>query len=214
MSSFVAVNLDMVRRQNKAHPWSRRVDLKQTQPESLYFCCDMGTHSTQMLTFLKTHGCSTGVVARWVFSGGPQRLALYRGTKHREKSMGMFDYVRCETALPDARAFESDEFQTKSLYRAMDRFTVTAGGRLVHHKTRETVAEYKQDAGGNPSLRWEIVPLGDVDIEFHGDLHFGDVDADGQSADYVARFTNGQLDWIKPASDLPDIQRSWSGAGD
>ena len=50
--------------------------------------------------------------------------------------MGMFDYLRCEAPLPvppevtadEARGFE---YQTKDLVNALDRFTITADGKLI-----------------------------------------------------------------------------------
>ena len=46
------------------------------------------------------------------------------------------------------------------------------------------------------------------DTEFHGDLVFyGRVTSDGELTKYVARFTEGQLAWIRTLSTLPENLR-------
>ena len=46
--------------------------------------------------------------------------------------MGLFDTIRCDYPLPDPR-LQDVEFQTKSLDCAMQRYTITADGRLLRH---------------------------------------------------------------------------------
>jgi hypothetical protein len=41
--------------------------------------------------------------------------------------------IFCECDLPDDLRPEERHFQTKCLYRVMDRFTITKKGRLINH---------------------------------------------------------------------------------
>ena len=129
--------------------------------------------------------------------------------------MGMSDDLKCDVALPDGRMPPGSSFQTKSLYCMMGRFTITAQGRLIHHQCR------LEDAGKHevrpglffPQLRQ--VPVADVDMEYHGDIKLsGDVQHDGTYADYVARFTNGTLEWIRPYEALSEAHKTWFYAKD
>ncbi len=107
--------------------------------------------------------------------------------------MGMYDDVFCECDLPDELRPEERHFQTKSLYRIMDRFTITKNGRLIHHSAR-----YLQDAnppGGH--LRMIPVEKKDIDMYFHGDILLSG-ERDAELLEYVVRFTHGQLEWIRP----------------
>jgi hypothetical protein len=46
--------------------------------------------------------------------------------------MGLFDTVRCEYPLPDAR-LQAEEFQAKDRECGLETYTITAEGRLVRH---------------------------------------------------------------------------------
>ncbi len=98
--------------------------------------------------------------------------------------MGMFDTIRCEYPLPDCK-FQERSFQTKSLERLLDEYTITKRGRLILHMHRHYQTKTK-----------------DVDFEFHGDLRFYTSDGSRENGDfewveYKVRFTEGQLQWIK-----------------
>ena len=47
--------------------------------------------------------------------------------------MGMFDELRCEYELPD-KEVQDEVFQTKSLDRLMDDYTITREGKLILHR--------------------------------------------------------------------------------
>jgi hypothetical protein len=47
--------------------------------------------------------------------------------------MGMYDDVVWEAELPEGHPVASRSFQTKSLFRSLDRFTITKEGRLILH---------------------------------------------------------------------------------
>jgi hypothetical protein len=104
--------------------------------------------------------------------------------------MGLFDTVRCEYPLPDAR-HQDLEFQTKDLDCLLGHYTITTDRRLLLH------AE-----GGKRGL--------DRDIEWplHGDLRFyTSIKDSGESVwvEYVARFTHGRVEWIRPKEEVPPL---------
>ena len=86
--------------------------------------------------------------------------------------MGMFDTIHCEYPLPDA--CKATEFQTKSLDCTLDTFHLTASGRLL-------------DASG-------------ADTGLHGVLRMYTGDRTGGWWEYEAKFTDGQLAHLVPAS--------------
>lgn len=127
--------------------------------------------------------------------------------------MGMFDYVKCECPLPEGvpEWVKPDiEFQTKDTpAQYMEIYVITAEGRLIHQSVKyETVPENERPYWGKPEWKSDFmkaagcvrsVPTGDVDTQFHGDLSFGcsSNSAPYKFCDFVARFTNGQLEYIK-----------------
>jgi hypothetical protein len=86
--------------------------------------------------------------------------------------MGLFDTIRCEHPLPDACT--ASEFQTKSLGCGLDTYRLMASGRLL-------------DAQG-------------ADTGMHGVLRMVTSDRAGCWWEYEAKFTNGQLVHLVPAS--------------
>jgi hypothetical protein len=54
--------------------------------------------------------------------------------------------------------------------------------------------------------------LEDLDTEFHGDFEFYD-SIDGKMYEYVARFTHGKLEWIRPAEECTPMQRQMMERG-
>lgn len=109
--------------------------------------------------------------------------------------MGFFDELRCEVEMPGLGVPEGVVFQTKNVFRTSARLTITRDGRLVNHR-------YQYVETGN-----RRVPRGDRDLEYHGDLLLHGRLADGRSVEYVARFTDGQLAWIRPASERSELHR-------
>lgn len=141
--------------------------------------------------------------------------------------MGMFDTIECEHPLPDGTSPDGIQFQTKDLDCTMDRYTITAQGFLMHHKTRwEPVPEHKRPNWGTP--RWDtplgkmqgsmkVIPMGDEVLDFTGDLNFYDSNMSrggpeglstpdngiARDLDYVATFKNGRLLEIKGGESEP-----------
>lgn len=106
--------------------------------------------------------------------------------------MGMFDEVVCKYPIPNTR-YQAAVFQTKDLDCTLAHYTITESGRLV-------IAEQSFVDDENAPLGFRIVDTGDVhDLQFHGDLYFYHyVSHTGEFLEYIARFTNGAVDWIKP----------------
>jgi len=108
--------------------------------------------------------------------------------------MGIFDTVRCEYPLPDPRD-QDLEFQTKDLDPALLHYTITRDGRLVRHANR----------GG-----WGSRLDRDIEWPLHGDLRFytHEKSRDPNWIEYVARFTHGRVEWIRPFEEVkqdPDL---------
>ena len=139
--------------------------------------------------------------------------------------MSMFDNIQCEYPLPDTGypVSPGHTFQTKSLGRALDEYTITADGRLILNKVRwESVPDEERPYYGTPE--WEnvwaklagslrTVPVGDEEVLYHGDVYFYDVfsSRDGSEEawiEYKARFTEGGLSRIEVAKvhDRPPIK--------
>jgi hypothetical protein len=109
--------------------------------------------------------------------------------------MGMSDIVVFEMELPDFPP-PGRRFQTKAFDRCEDFYTVTKAGRLCL-----TGNEFGAEplAGSNET--------GDVDIDFHGDIRLiSEDEVPEESGEYMARFTHGTLEWVRPMADLPLAQ--------
>lgn len=122
--------------------------------------------------------------------------------------MGMFDYVRCDAALPDDEARAVREWQTKEFDApSMDTFHITAEGRLmeeVYHT--EDRGDKSAPDGSLERVRgiWTKIHEGWRDMNYHGTLEFHGIagweagdgqwdDARHKSVRCVATFVNGQL---------------------
>jgi len=93
--------------------------------------------------------------------------------------MGMFDRIKCDFEIAE-KEIQNNEFQTKDLACNLDDLLITKEGRLLL-----------------------ISADGNTDLEFHGDFNFytnigkHPKDKDWQWYSLKARFTEGQLQWIK-----------------
>jgi len=117
--------------------------------------------------------------------------------------MGMFDAIVFEGDLPDGMQPSDGGFETRSLFRVMETFTITKEGRLIHH-VRRYVKDVLYPGGFNE--RAPLVTL-DIDLEFHGDIVVTGFRGNSY-ADYVLRFTHGLLEWAKPLRDLSEEQQN------
>lgn len=111
--------------------------------------------------------------------------------------MGLFDDLKCEYPLPDSN-MQDHAFQTKSLDNRLDQYRITKDGRLM-------VAEYRLDPIPESERKHFLdcthrVELGERDTQYHGDIvfyAFEDRYDNSDMIEYQARFTDGQLQWIK-----------------
>jgi len=107
--------------------------------------------------------------------------------------MGLIDEIWFEDPLPGITS-NCRRFQTKSLHRCLDRYIVTGKGRLRLVKSRflkrgEACTEAQENSDG-------------TDTEFHGDICLISSD-EGAIEEYIARFDDGTLEWVRPLSEVP-----------
>lgn len=108
--------------------------------------------------------------------------------------MGMFDELRCEYELPD-KEVQDELFQTKSLDRLMDEYTITREGKLILHR-----------AWGDKDA-----PVSHLQIPYHGEIRFYTSLNDGgqyKRYEYKARFTSDALESITPLEEVSEELRS------
>ena len=128
-------------------------------------------------------------------------------------TMDKFDEIYCRYPLPEnpPEWVRKAYFQTKSLKNLLETYTITVTGRLIHHCKEDKWREDEErlpDGPIRPGKEW------DEDSDYHGDLVFStsnitsddgnghyDLAADtGERPlrfEYKARFTDGQLQWIR-----------------
>jgi hypothetical protein len=115
----------------------------------------------------------------------------------------MYDDVYIEADLPPGHPDAERAFQTKSLLRCLDRFTITKEGRLMLHACR-----YEPPDGADGTLPLLTrTPTGDIDTEFHGDIRLTST-IENRFIEYAAPFTHGTLESIRPWSELSEIQQA------
>jgi hypothetical protein len=126
--------------------------------------------------------------------------------------MGMFD----EVAVPAALMPEGGEgeviLQTKEFDCSMDRHRITPEGRLILVDTHlDLVLEEERPYWGKSEWKdpfWQAcgslrrVKDGEHDSGFHGDVKM--IGGPVTCREYVARFTHGQLEYIKAVDDGGD----------
>jgi hypothetical protein len=106
--------------------------------------------------------------------------------------------------LPDGLVAPEIEFQTKSIWCSMDLFTITEAGRLIYHCRR-----YEADVPCHGYRDMRIVPVGDIDMEYHGDLLVHGTTSASMNLDYVVRFAHGTVEWIRALGEMSEIHRRW-----
>lgn len=94
----------------------------------------------------------------------------------------MFDHVKCRYPLPD-KEVQNVVFQTKNFECMLDTYFITEEGKLLMKGLKQR----------DPVL-----------VRFHGELKFytstgSHEDNSFKWYEYIARFTNGKLQWIKRA---------------
>jgi hypothetical protein len=101
--------------------------------------------------------------------------------------MGLYDEIRWDAALPECHPPDDRIFQTKSLHPCLDQFLVSPQGRLllVGNGFEDDDLERAENLQG-------------VEVDFHGDMLLLSVKS---SREYLARFTHGALEWIRPLAE-------------
>lgn len=120
--------------------------------------------------------------------------------------MGMFDYVETELPLPDGF---TGELQSKSFDCVLTTILIQADGRLlIKDREFESVPPNERPFPDHPrksfwgSLR--VTKERWRDLYFDGDFEFYGRDPTTEAwHSYVAKFVQGQLEYIKPADHHP-----------
>lgn len=95
--------------------------------------------------------------------------------------MSLFDFIHCQMPLPGFPEHESMDFQTKSLKRTMEHFTITEDGRLIcdeyHYGFNAEYQNPSQNPKNDPldslsNAMTQIIDTKDVLYPFTGVLHF------------------------------------------
>jgi hypothetical protein len=123
----------------------------------------------------------------------------------------MFDYVRSEVPLPDL--FEG-ELQSKDFDCAMTIILIRADGRLLIEDFEQEIVPQAErphpdaDPGSIMALCGSIRSINKrwLDLDYHGDFNFYGISGkhgqpDYRWHEYVARFSNGHLDYIRDMAD-------------
>ena len=127
--------------------------------------------------------------------------------------MGLFDYIRVRMLLPAEPPPPTIEwFQTKDtedisgqLY--MEKWTIEADGRLIHHRPTYSW-EPDQSKAEDDFMRFagalKTAKIDDITHPYHGDIRFyeGD-DKTREWWEYVARFTDGICQSIRCVEHTP-----------
>jgi hypothetical protein len=120
------------------------------------------------------------------------------------KTMGMFDYIKCEYPLPDIE-LQNEMFQTKDTPdQFLSLYTITKDGRLIYHSySEEEVPEDERELckGKPPEQRTDFdkfcgcirrVDTGTVDVNYNGNLRFYTFIGNAKNwYEYNAVFVNG-----------------------
>jgi|SRR5580704_1369511 hypothetical protein len=114
--------------------------------------------------------------------------------------MGLFDYVACDVDLPGSLAIAGREFQCRSLYRVLGRFTITLETRLIYHSVR-----YESAGHPDPLPRLIAIPERDIDLDFHGDILL--TPEEDELKKYVVRFTHGAMEWVRPYEEFSQAEQ-------
>lgn len=126
--------------------------------------------------------------------------------------MGMFDELSCKMPLPDDRVKPGSVYQTKSLECCLLNYTINEQGRLIFNHSKYEKGPDREIRPGFWLPTTKSIHLEDIDTEYHGDILFGATAKDGSYVEYVARFTHGAVEWIRPLEQLSDMHKSWLSA--
>lgn len=118
--------------------------------------------------------------------------------------MGFCDTVMLDKEYPQYGIARGTVFQSKSLYANEAHFTISADGKLIEHLGRYALDTERQHRLGHPAV-YRRFHAGNQIVEYHGDILLYGPSRGKESAELVARFTYGQLEWIRPIDEYPEI---------
>lgn len=127
--------------------------------------------------------------------------------------MGMFDDLICEYPLPDG-SVSDERFQTKDLVCDYGTYRITRDGRLVvegvkyepveegeveraHREQGLGYVQSQYSAGGDYR---RILVDGETEVDYSGDVEFY-----GAGGEYLVRFENGRVEWIKTMEEVAEL---------
>lgn len=113
--------------------------------------------------------------------------------------MGYADDVILEGGYSEHGIAPETVLRSKSLYGNGSVFTITYDGRLIEHLSGP--------AGRESPASERAAQSGTMVIDYHGDLLLDYVSADHRHHSFVARFTHGQLEWLRPVDEYPEANR-------
>ena len=96
--------------------------------------------------------------------------------------MGMFDLIYSYRPLPECDLPQEIAFQTKNFECLLDYYIIKTDRRLFRCQSMD---EERVDL------------VGAVDTEYHGDIRFYGGEPRGTRYEFIARFTDGTLVWVK-----------------
>lgn len=129
--------------------------------------------------------------------------------------MGLYDEIKCEYKLPEApKVVQNDMFQTKDFECAMEYYTITEGGELVHH-----IYEYyevpEEDRPHYGTPEWDNKPfyklvgsIGSKFIEYkkiyyHGIINIYTIASDEEWWEYEIKFAGDKI------IDVKRVKQEW-----
>jgi len=129
--------------------------------------------------------------------------------------MGMFDYVTIEDAEElshiDIDFPEDRVLQTKRLGKTLTDYIIRNKKLYKIHREWKRTDEIIREEGifGEPIYKTKINKEWETPIEYHGDIELHgitehEVKETFEFFDLIARFTEGELQWIKLATEVDD----------
>ena len=105
----------------------------------------------------------------------------------------MFDYLSSHMPLAECDVVSETEFQTKDLECVLAHYVIDAFGHLLRCRS---IADDPLDLTGAE------------DTHHHGDIRFHGQGHDGAWLDFVARFTDGSLEWVRRDHEAEQAMRA------
>jgi hypothetical protein len=118
--------------------------------------------------------------------------------------MGCYDTVVLEKEYQQCGIARGTVFQSSSLFANEAHFTISAEGYLIEHRTHYALDTERQHRLGHPAVYLRF-PAAEQIVEYHGDILLYSPAFGQGTAELVARFNHGRLEWIRPVDEYPAI---------